>query len=103
MSMTENRRRRSQSRSRPQARKRSEKFRRIMDASRATTVEYGVMISLVAVVIIVTVGTMGQNLNDVFSSIVMCVESKLQNPGQGDPTVPNNTACKGVRGGGKGK
>ncbi len=73
-----------------------------MDASGATAVEYGVMIALIAVVIIVTVAAMGQNLNYVFSSIIMCIESKLQNPGQGDPTVPRNAACKGLRGGGKG-
>ena len=72
----------------------------LRDRRGATAVEYGVMIALIAVVIIAAVAMLGRNLNDVFSSIALCIESKLQNPGQGDPNVPPEAACKGARGGG---
>jgi pilus assembly protein Flp/PilA len=39
------------------------------DESGATAVEYGIMVALIAVVIIVTVGLLGEALNDTFDEV----------------------------------
>ena len=43
------------------------------DEEGATAVEYGVMVGLIAVAIIVTVGTIGTNLNTLFLKVKDCV------------------------------
>ena len=43
------------------------------DESGATAVEYGLMVALIAVVIIVAVTTLGQNLNTTFSNVADAV------------------------------
>jgi len=42
---------------------------RIRDDEGATAVEYGLMVSLIAVAIITTVGLLGTSLNDMFSAV----------------------------------
>jgi pilus assembly protein Flp/PilA len=53
-------------------------FRKFMtslfrDTDAATAVEYGIMVALIAVVIIVVVAMMGQSLNDAFGSVQICI------------------------------
>jgi pilus assembly protein Flp/PilA len=43
------------------------------DERGATAVEYGIMVALIAVVIIVTVAFLGQALNDAFGAVQICV------------------------------
>ena len=56
------------------------------DEKGATAVEYGIMVALIAVVIIVAVSLLGGNLNDAFQGINCQINS---------PTTPtwNGTAC----------
>ncbi len=51
----------------------------LQDRTAATAVEYGIMVALIAVVIIITVALMGQALNDAFSSVQICVSSAWDN------------------------
>lgn len=46
----------------------------------ATAVEYGIMVALIAVVIIVAVTTLGGNLNDAFQDIADRVAPKTTTP-----------------------
>ena len=43
------------------------------DRTAATAVEYGIMVALIAVVIIVVVAFLGQSLNDAFGAVQICV------------------------------
>jgi pilus assembly protein Flp/PilA len=57
-----------------------DKFRNFMtslfkDTAAATAVEYGILVALIAVAIIITVALMGTALNDAFGSVQMCVGS----------------------------
>jgi pilus assembly protein Flp/PilA len=45
----------------------------VTDRTGATAVEYGIMVALIAVAIIITVAFMGSALNDAFSSVQICV------------------------------
>jgi len=45
------------------------KLQQIRDEKGATAVEYGLMVALIAVVIIVSVALLGTNLNTVFSNV----------------------------------
>ena len=54
------------------------------DEKGATAVEYGIMVALIAVVIIVAVSTLGTTLSDMFTS----VETKIP-----VPTAPATTAA----------
>ena len=45
----------------------------VKDEKGATAVEYGIMVALIAVVIIVTVALLGSSLNTIFGSVQNCL------------------------------
>jgi pilus assembly protein Flp/PilA len=45
------------------------------DESGATAVEYGLMVALIAVVIIVAVALLGKELNDIFNTVQNCIKN----------------------------
>ena len=56
---------------------------RIREEKGATAVEYGLLVGLIAVAIIVTVGLLGGKLNDLFSSIKDSLPGKAATPPAG--------------------
>lgn len=49
----------------------------------ATAVEYGIMVGLIAVVIIVAVSLLGGSLNEMFENVQCTIDGKTYNPAGG--------------------
>jgi pilus assembly protein Flp/PilA len=59
-------------------------FRRfVQDDSGATAIEYGLIAALVSVAIIVALGTLGNNLNNTFSTVAEELGSAAEDAGEG--------------------
>lgn len=54
----------------------------LADESGATAIEYGLIAALIAVAIIVGAGTLGFNLNQLFSNVAGCIASPASGTGK---------------------
>ena len=59
----------------------------------ATSVEYGIMVAAIAVVVIAVVTILGDDLNTTFKEISKCLESSPGNGGKSSPNIPDQANC----------